>query len=142
MNRKIGITTFVLFVLMTVCANAQNGTLREGYYQTQGSADHVYIGANKADSGKGNSLPSMLTAKTGSYGIVVWVGMPDPANILWCGTGNIVGNELRVNVERRSSSNTSAQGLSLSRGLLVILYVEDNETFYDEIGQRWIWRRR
>jgi hypothetical protein len=142
MNRKIKITAIVLFTLMTVCANAQNGTLREGYYQTQGSPDHVYIGVNKADSGKGNTLETMLTEQRGSYGIIVWVGMPGPNNILWSGTGNIVRDEFRVNVVRRNSSNMATNGISLARGTLAILHVEDNETFYDEIGGRWIWRRR
>ena len=132
----------VLFVLMTVGVYAQNASLREGYYQTQGSADHIYVAPNHELSSQGNTPQNGFRVKVGSYGVMVWVGMPEPANILWGGTGNIVGNEFRINVERHQSSNMTVHGLSIPQGTLTILRIVDNETFIDESGQRWIWRRQ
>jgi hypothetical protein len=142
MSRKIRVIALVIFVLMTAGAYAQNVSLREGYYQTQGFADHIFIAPNHELSSQGNTPQNGFRVKVGSYGVMVWVGMPEPVNILWGGTGNIVGNEFRINVERRQVSNMTAHGLSIPQGTLTILRIVDNETFIDESGQRWIWRRQ
>jgi len=142
MNRKIKVISLVLFVLMTIGAYAQSVTLREGYYQTQGFSHHIFIAPNKADSGRGNTPENSFTTQRGSYGVMVWIGMAEPSNILWSGTGNIVGNEFRINVERRSGSNMAAVGIDIPRGTLTIWFIVDNETFIDGSGQRWIWRRQ
>ena len=71
----------------------------------------------------------------GFYGIMTWAGMPEPSNIFYTGTGNIAGNEFRINVERRSS-NIAVHGLDLPRGTLVIWHIVDNETFIDEVKVR------
>jgi hypothetical protein len=142
MNRKTRFFALALFVLLTAGAYAQNATLREGYYQTQGAADHIFIAPNRADAGKGSSPETAFITKSGSYGILTWTGMPEFANIFWSGTGNIVGNEFRINIERTQGSNMAAQGLSIPRGMLAIWTIVDNQTFLDEAGQRWIWRRQ
>jgi hypothetical protein len=142
MNRKISVIAFALFLLMTVGVYAQNISLREGYYQTQGFPDHIFIAPNSADSGRGNTPENAFKTQRGSYGALVWAGLPESANVLWVGTGNIVGNEFRINVDRRSSSNMGAKGIDVPKGTLVIWLIVDNETFIDGIGQRWIWRRR
>jgi len=142
MNGKIKIITLVLFVLMSVGSYAQNNSLREGYYQTQGYPNHIYIAPNRADSGRGNTPEAAFAIQRGSYGVMVWVGLPEYANLLWSGTGSIVGDELRINVERRQGSNMEAQGLNILRGTLAIWNIVDNETFLDEGGNRWIWRRQ
>ncbi|MDR2718253.1 MAG: hypothetical protein LBB89_09345, partial [Treponema sp.] len=54
MNGKIKVIALVLFALMTIGAYAQNISLRQGYYQTRGSADHIYIAANRADRNDGH----------------------------------------------------------------------------------------
>ena len=142
MNRKIKVIALVLFVLMTVGAYAQNVTLREGYYQTQGFAHHIFIAPNSAMSNRGNTPETAFSTQRGSYGILTWIGMPEPANILWGGTGNIVGNEFRINVERRQGSNMAVLGIDIPRGTLTIWFIVDNETFIDGSGQRWIWRHQ
>jgi len=142
MNGKIRVIVLVLFVLMTVGAYAQNTSLREGYYQTQGFSHHIFIALNSAISGRGNTPETAFTTQRGSYGVLTWVGMPESANVLWGGTGNIVGNEFRINIERRSTSNMAALGIDIPRGTLTIWRIVDNETFIDESGQRWIWRRQ
>jgi len=120
MNRKIRAIALVLFVLMTVGVYAQNASLREGYYQTQGFSHHIFIAPNKADSGRGNTPENSFTTQRGSYGVMTWGGMPEPANIVYAGTGNIVGNEFRINIERRSSSNMAVLGIDIPRGTLVL----------------------
>jgi hypothetical protein len=35
----------------------------------------------------------------------------------------------------------AAQGVDIPRGMLFIWTIVDNQTFLDESGQRWIWRR-
>ena len=144
MNRKIRVIASALFVLMTAGVFAQNASLREGYYQTQGSADHIFIAPNRELSGEGTSPDNAFTRRPGSYGVIVWVGMPEPANILYGGTGNIAGNEFRINIQRGNSRNIEAAGLTgiINRGTLIIWYIVDNETFTDIAGQRWIWRRQ
>jgi hypothetical protein len=141
MKKKDKVIAFVLFALVTVGVYAQNASLREGYYQTQGSADHIFIAPNRADSGKGTTPETAFTPKSGSYGIMAWVGMPEPGNILYNGTGNIVGSEFRFNIERRIESNLGIPGAAIPRGVLIIWKVTDNQTFYDDAGNRWIWRR-
>ena len=141
MKRKIKVIASAFFVLMAVGAYAQN-SLREGYYQTPGFSHHIFIAPNRADSGHGNTPESALTSQRGSYGVMTWVGLPESANILWTGTANIVGDEFRVNVARRSSSNMAANDLNIPKGTLAIWYILDNETFVDSSGQRWVWRRQ
>jgi hypothetical protein len=72
---------------------------------------------------------------------MAWVGMPEPENILYNGTGNIVGSEFRFNIERRIERNLGIPGAAIPRGVLIIWEVTDNQTFYDDAGNRWIWRR-
>jgi len=144
MNSKIKVIALVLFVLMTVGAYAQNASLREGYYQTQGSADHIYIAPNHELSSQGNTPQNGFRVKVGSYGVMTWAGMPEPANIVYGGTGNIVGDEFRINIQRLNSRNVDAAGLTgiISQGTLTIWRIVNNETFIDIAGQRWIWRRQ
>ena len=142
MNRKIRVIAAVLFVLMTAGAYAQNVSLRGGYYQTQGFADHIFIAPNSADSGQGKTPENAFKAQRGFYGVMAWAGMPEPDNLLFTATGNIVGDEFRINIERRHKANMTTHGLSIPRGTLAIWSIADNETFFDESGQRWIWRRQ
>jgi len=142
MNRKIRVIALALFVLMTAGAYAQSVSLREGYYQTQGSADHIYVAPNRELSDQGNTPENAFRIRVGFYGVMAWAGMPELANIVYGGTGNISGDEFRINVERRQVSNITSLGLSIPQGTLIIWRIVDNETFIDESGQRWIWRRQ
>jgi hypothetical protein len=130
-----------LFVLMAAGAYAQNVSLREGYYQTQGFADHIFIAPNRADAGQGNTPENAFKTQRGSYGVMTWAGMPEPSNLFYTATGNVVGDEFRINIERRHR-NIAAHGLNIPRGTLAIWRIVNNETFIDESGQRWIWRRQ
>jgi len=141
MNRKIKVITLAFLVLMAAGAYAQN-SLREGYYQRPGFSHHIFIAPNRADSGHGNTPENAFTSQRGSYGVMTWVGLPETKNLLWTGTANIVGDEFRVNVARRSSTNMEANGLIIPKGTLAIWYILDNETFLDSSGQRWVWRRQ
>ena len=141
MASKIKIIASVLFLLMAAGAYAQN-SLREGYYQTPGFSHHIFITPNRTDSGHGNTPENAFTTQRGSYGVMTWVGLPETKNLLWTGTANIVGDEFRVNVARRSSSNMAANDLNIPKGALAIWNILDNETFLDSSGQRWVWRRQ
>jgi len=144
MNKKGKLITLVLLSLMTIGAYAQNVSLREGYYQTQGSAAHIYIIPNRELSNQGNTPQNAFNHRTGSYGILMWAGMPESVNLLYGGTGNIVGDEFRINIQRFHSTNINAAGLArvIAPGTLTIWSVINNETFLDAIGQRWVWRRQ
>jgi hypothetical protein len=144
MKGKIKVGTLIFLVLMAVGAYAQNVSLREGYYQTQGSADHIYVAPNRELSERGNTPENAFSNKRGSYGVLVWIGLPEPSNIVYGRTGNIVSDEFRINIQRLSSKNIESAGLTglISRGTLTIWNIVDNETFADVAGQRWIWRRQ
>jgi len=144
MNRKIWVLTLILLLLAAFGAYAQNASLREGYYQTQGSADHIFIAPNRELAQQGNTPENAFDRRTGSYGIMAWIGLPEPANIVYGGTANIVGNELRINIQRMNSRNMETVGLTgiVTHGTLLIWQIVDNETFLDTAGRRWIWRRQ
>jgi len=142
--RKIKVITLVLFVLISNSAYAQNASLREGYYQTQGSADHIYIAPNHKLNNRGNTPENAFVSERGSYGVLMWLGLPEPNNIIFGGTGDIVGDEFRINIQRLSSKNMEATGLTgiVNRGTLTICKIMNIETFIDVSGQIWIWRRK
>jgi len=142
MNGRIKVIALVLFVLMAVGVYAQEASLRRGYYQTPGYPDHVYVATNSAyQSGREPTPETAFTTRNRSYGILVWVGMPERANLVWGGTGSIVGNEFRINIEGRHRGNMSNLGIDVARGTLIVWQIVDNETFTDASGQRWVWRR-
>jgi hypothetical protein len=141
MNGKIKVIVMVLFVLLTVETYAQK-SLSEGYYQTQGSEQFIFIAKDKTSSGKGNTPEQAFKKQQGSYGVMLWLGFPKPDNSIWIGTGNIVGSEFHITVERRSPSRMAEHGMYIASGTMIIFNVIDTKTFLDEWGQRWVWRRK
>ncbi|MCL2271645.1 MAG: hypothetical protein FWC19_02430 [Treponema sp.] len=144
MKKKILIIAFVFFALFAAGIYAQNISLREGYYQTQGSADHVYITSNCEISSQGNSPENGFLRKAGSYGVMAWAGLPNPDNIIYGGTANIAGDEFRINIQRLHARNVEAVGLTgiIFQGTFIFWNIVNNETFLDVAGNRWVWRRQ
>jgi len=134
---KKGILFFVLVAFEFMGAFAQTYSLDEGVYKTAGSADEMFVNADR----------NYNRNQKGYYTIELYYGSAKRNKASMIASGTISGDELRVTTNSADLTQFAqymgidASDVSLPNGTLFIFEISDNKTFYDGYGQRWIWMR-
>jgi len=134
---KKGILFFILVAFVLIGAFAQTYSLTEGVYLTEGSADEMFVNADR----------NYKRDQRGYYTIELFFGSAKKNKASMIASGTISGNELRVMTNSAELTQFAqlmgidSSDVSLPNGTLFIFRIIDSKTFIDGYGQRWIWMR-